>query len=281
MGDDVPADRPRERQRTISRRRAIQMGLLTMGAAGLAGCSGAADDGGTETATDTRTASATPTETATATPTATETATTTTPEFDTLAIQRGSIDVTDLSSLGAPTVPLEDFDAWLGDTGEGDIWLRWDEEQFYFAAAVQNSHFEKFIGTEKIVWDNDAFQVGMAPGAPTGASNFVELNFGDTFEGPILWHVMQPSDEASRSVTDIDMRVEHFPDDGEGRTEFAYAIPWSELGHEFDPAPGTRLSLTIAQHDRQAERGEHWRTYGGGMLGVKEPASLGTAEFTE
>ncbi|WP_435320740.1 hypothetical protein [Haloarchaeobius sp. TZWSO28] len=279
MTGDVPAERTGERPRRVSRRRAIQLGVLTLGVAGLAGCSAGPDDTATDTPTATQTDSPTATATDTATPTAT--ATETAPEFESLSLKKGMIDVADLSTLGDPTVTLGEFDAWLGDTGEGDIWLRWDEEQFYFAADVQNSHFEKFIGTEKIVWDNDAFQVGMAPGAPTSASNFVELNFGDTFEGPILWHVMQPSDEASHSVTDIDRRVEHFPDDGEGRTEFAYAIPWSELGHEFDPAPGTQLSLTIAQHDRQAEHGEHWRTYGGGMLGVKEPASLGTAEFTE
>jgi len=202
---------------------------------------------------------------------------------ETVTVNQGAINVDDFSHLGEPTATLSEFELFRGDElGEGDVWVRWDEDNFYFAADIWNPEFVNDVGTGSGNWDNDAFQVGIAPGQPGAESNFVEINFSDTeSEGPTLWHALQPSGDDAREITGIDMRVEHFPDDGEGRTEFAYAVPWGELGHEFSPEVGTQLSMTITSHDRRGEEGENWRNLGGGMLGGKEPFGLGVAELGE
>jgi hypothetical protein len=115
---------------------------------------------------------------------------------------------------------------------------------------------------------------------PGDAGGFSEINFSGSPTGPTLWHFDQGDGEANEQISGIDQRVEHFPD--EGRTEFAYAVPWSELAYEFSPEAGKQLSATLVWHNREGEDGgEHWTNLGGGMLGGKEPFGLGIAMFGE
>jgi hypothetical protein len=198
-----------------------------------------------------------------------------------VTVPNGTINVDDFSHLGDPTATLSDFELFRGDElGEGDVWVRWDAENFYLAADIRNPEFVN-DNSGSSNWDNDSWQVGIAPGAPGSESQMVEINFSDTPEGPTLWHFMQPSGDDSREIENIDARVEHFPDEGDGRTEFAYAVPWSELGHDFSPEAGKQFALTVVNHDNRGEQGENWRNLGGGMLGGKQPFGLGVAEFGE
>lgn len=262
-----------DRRETVSRRRALKMGLATAGVVGLAGCSSQESAPSTETQVSTETSA--PTSTETPAPT-----TTVAPrQFEPLSLQQGSIDVADFSTLGEPQVTISDFEVWLGDPGEGDVWLRWDTDAFYFAADVTNTVFENLIGTESTIWKNDAFQFALAPELPSETDDYVALTFSDTYQGPRLWYSLHSGTDESGFVTDIDARVEHFPDRGDGRTEFAFRVPWAKFGLEFDRAVGEQVSFTIAQHDWQRQFGEHWRNYGGGVLGEKVPSKLGTATF--
>jgi hypothetical protein len=204
-----------------------------------------------------------------------------TDEEPSLGIEQGSINVDDFSGLEDPTATLSDFDLYAGDElGDGDVWVRWDADNLYFAAEMWNPEFVN-DKSGSANWDNDSIQVGIAPGMPGSEDQFVEINFSDTPEGETLWHAMQPSGDDARAIEGIDARVEHFPDRGEGRTEFAYSVPWDELGHDFSPEVGKTFSLTIVSHDRRGEEGQNWRNLGGGMLGGKQPFGLGVATFVE
>jgi hypothetical protein len=199
--------------------------------------------------------------------------------FTGLVIDNGSIDVNDFSSLGEPSAQVSDFSVYEGEQQEGDMWVRWDADNFYLAADLKNDVFVKEYD-DGGNWDNDSIQIGIAPGAPGEAGGFSEINFSGSPTGPTLWHFDQGDGEANEQISGIDQRVEHFPD--EGRTEFAYAVPWSELAYEFSPEAGKQLSATLVWHNREGEDGgEHWTNLGGGMLGGKEPFGLGIAMFGE
>ena len=173
-----------------------------------------------------------------------------------------------------PSARLDEFEVYQGDPGEGVVYVRWDEERFYFAADVRDPVFVNDAGSGETNWQNDAWEIGIAPGPPDGPLDFEELSFSDTPEGPTLWHRTQPDRTVSREITGIPKRVTHSDD----RTTMAFAVPWSKLALEYDPAVGETLRLSLGQHD--VGEVEDWRNLGGGLWGAAVPSNnLATARY--
>jgi hypothetical protein len=179
-------------------------------------------------------------------------------------------DVPTISLSGQGTSTISDHGG-PSDLG-GDVWITWDDEHLYLAAAVSDDeHVQGNTGSS--IWKGDSIQLGVTG---TKEDSYRLFNLGHTPEGPQIYGITQPTKSDSRFVEAA--AIETARDDGSGVTRYEVAIPWSEVPDSAD-AQSFRLSLLVNDNDGDGRKG--YVEWGSGMGSGNDPEQFRILERVE
>ncbi|CAA9583838.1 MAG: CBM9 [uncultured Truepera sp.] len=199
------------------------------------------------------------------------------PAFDpstSYPVTQGSLQVDgDLAELGDTTgVNLEahaavQMEPYNGPEDlSGNVWLRWDDDNLYLAARVQDDvHDQTFAEGE--MWQGDSLQLALAAGAPGEAEGWYEYGFALTEDGPQVWRWLAPEGVETGLV---EAGLEVTRDDEDQATVYEVALPWAELA-PLSAETGQLYSFSFIANDSDGDGRKGWLEVGSGIGGAKDP----------
>jgi hypothetical protein len=232
-----------------------------------------------DTPTDSPTPTDTPTETPSPTPTPTPTPAPASVPQATVTVD-GSVDSG--VSGSTPAFRLEQGkrftpDDSVGEPPNGDVWFRWDSDNFYFVARIED---DTHVNTKESgsLWHDDSIQFGLSP----NTREFIQFTMARNEEGPQVDISRAPYQQEM----DFEPSLDIGRDDDAEETVYELAVPWSalaELDEEFQAESGAEVFVGYIFIDEDAQdanlsAGNYYVEGTGGALdGSKEPQKLRTA----
>ncbi|MFD0715768.1 S-layer homology domain-containing protein [Paenibacillus sp. GCM10027626] len=169
--------------------------------------------------------------------------------------------------LSQGTIKLTDYKG--KDDLDGDIWLHFDQDNFYLTAKIKDD-VHAYPATGADIWKNDSIQFALSRGIPGESFEWYEYGVSDTANGPQIYRWNAPSGVARGPVSNGKLSVTR--DEDHKITLYKLALPWSELT-PIKPVKeeGISFSLLVNDNDGAGRRG--WIEWGSG-IGVEKKPSL-------
>jgi hypothetical protein len=171
---------------------------------------------------------------------------------------------------------------WKGPADlSGDIYLMWDEANFYLAALVDDVIPMVNTKENQDIWDGDAIEMVFSlnsaadPKRDSFGKGDYQIGFG-TGDGrankPTIWNWQRRRVPAGSEI--VTKKI-----DGKGYIIEA-KIPWSFFGNGFMPAVGSKIGFDVALDDADST-GEREKQFiwNGDFYFYKDPSVWGTLEF--
>ncbi|HIE08572.1 MAG TPA: methyltransferase domain-containing protein [Armatimonadetes bacterium] len=163
-----------------------------------------------------------------------------------------------------PSKKPKAYPDWKGPEDlSGRIYLAWDEENLYFAAAVRDDVFHQPHASDRI-WEADSIQIAFD--IRMSMSYDREYGFCLSPQGPFVWCWFGPK-ETARLIKLAVRRKE----DG---LIYEAAIPWEAL-EEFKPSPGRAIGFSAVIMDSDGDGWEGGVEWASGIVHGKDPSLFG------
>jgi len=159
------------------------------------------------------------------------------------------------------------------------VYLAWDEEYLYFAAAVRDDVFcQNFSGAD--TWQGDSVQIAL----DTSDDDSGELDEGDyeftlalTPEGERVFKLFFMEGKLKGEETDdVILKIEI--DHGRGLHIYEAAIPWGQLG-TFRPRSGAVCGFNVVVNDNDGHGPKSWIGWTPGIRESKDTSYFGELQF--
>jgi hypothetical protein len=157
----------------------------------------------------------------------------------------------------------------------GTAYIQWDEDQLYFAVAVNdNTHAQNGAGSD--MWKGDSIQFAIDPGrkAELPVLGYSEIGVALNRNTSSVIHWRWTAAAGTAGLSEAQFAVKR--DDGSGTTSYEMAIPWSALlpaGMTAAPGADFGFSMLINDDDGSGRRG--WMEYMSGIGSSKDPDAFG------
>ena len=149
---------------------------------------------------------------------------------------------------------------------KSDVYLRWDEDNFYLGAEVWDKNLFNEQRGERI-WDGDCIQFALGKGG-----KYQEYGIALTPRGPEVYRwIPQAGPVAGANLA---VRREG------NKTIYELALPWDEVG-DISADDGTQLDFSLLLWDRASDREVESAAWGGGIKDGKNPSLFRRLTLTQ
>lgn len=164
---------------------------------------------------------------------------------------------------------IKQINDWRG-TGDlsGKCMVMWDEDNFYFAAEVNDDVFTP-AEADANQWKGDDIQIGIFYGSAgliaigQGSDSYHEIGLAKTVDGDQAWRwKAQDDSQPTGRITDVDMAVVRKGT----KTYYEARIPWNTLLKPDDqPKSGHEMAFTFLFNDNDGTGRRGWMEYTPGV----------------
>ena len=149
---------------------------------------------------------------------------------------------------------------------KSDVYLRWDERNFYLGAEVwDKNQFNEQTGES--IWEGDCIQFALGKGV-----KYQEYGIALTSRGPEVYRWIPQAGP----VAGANLAVRRKDD----RTVYELALPWDEVG-AINAVDGTQLDFSLLLWDRASDREVESAAWGGGIKDGKDPSLFRRLTLTQ